>query len=179
MLTGSKVTLRALERGDLQTVWELRNDAAIEIISNGPPRPRSMAELEASFEKLTADREMHAFAIEANGRMVGQCNLRSIDAVHRRAELGIALLAEEIGKGYGSDAVRVLLDYAFRHLNLHKVSLDTLSTNEPALRAYRACGFVEEGRLRSHEWSDGRYVDLVLMGVLRDEWIPAGDEPSG
>ena len=170
MIKGKKVSLRAIERDDLRRLWELRNDAEVETISNGPPKPRSMAEMEAWFDKLTADRDANVFAIEADGRLVGQCNLRDIDPVNRRAELGIALLGDEIGKGYGSDAIRVLLDYAFRHLNLHKVSLDTLATNEPGLRAYRACGFIEEGRLREHEWSDGRYVDLILMGVLRDQW---------
>ena len=170
MLRGAKVTLRAVERTDVPRLWELRNDAEIEQISSGVPRPRSTAEMEAWFDKLVADRDAHVFVIESDGRLVGQCNVREIDPVNRRAELGISLLAAEIGKGFGSDAVRVLLDYAFRHLNLHRVWLDTLATNERGLRAYKACGFTEEGRLRQHEWSDGRYEDLVLMGVLREEW---------
>jgi RimJ/RimL family protein N-acetyltransferase len=165
--------LRAIERSDLRKLWELRNDAAIESISNGPPTPCSMAEMEAWFDRRAADKDFQPFAIEAEGELVGQCNIRSVDAVNRRAEVGISLLAEHIGEGYGSDAMRILLDYAFRHLNLHKVCLDTLAVNEPALRTYRAVGFVEEGRLRQHEWYDGGWVDLVLMSVLRDEWTPA------
>ncbi len=175
MLSGAKVGLRAIEKDDLPRLWEMRNDAEIESVAGGPPRPRSMADMEAWLERVTADRDAQVFAIDVGGRLVGTCNLRDIDPVNRRAELGISLLNEEIGKGYGSDAIRVLLDYAFRHLNLHKVFLDTLSTNEPGLRAYRACGFLEEGRLRQHEWFDGRYVDLIIMGVLRDEWLAAAD----
>jgi RimJ/RimL family protein N-acetyltransferase len=173
MLQGERVTLRAIERSDLPKLWELRNDAAVESISNGAPKPRSMAEIEAWFDGLAKDKDFQPFAIEAGGEFVGQCNIRSVDPVNRRAEVGISLLPEHTSKGYGSDAMRILLNYAFRHLNLHKVCLDTLSVNEPALRSYRACGFVEEGRLRQHEWYDGGWVDLVLMAVLRDEWTPA------
>ena len=74
------------------------------------------------------------------------------------------------GRGYGRDALRTLLDYAFRLRNFRRVHLTVNSTNERAMRAYRACGFVEEGRLRQHVWSDGCYIDLVHMGLLRDEW---------
>ena len=74
------------------------------------------------------------------------------------------------GRGYGTDAVRVLLDYAFRHHNLHRVYLSVNSTNPRAIGAYRRCGFVEEGRLRAHAWSNGQYIDLVQMGILREEW---------
>ncbi len=66
--------------------------------------------------------------------------------------------------------MRVLLDYAFRLRNAHKVWLSVNGTNERAVRAYRACGFVEEGRLRQHVWGDGQYLDLVYMGILREEW---------
>jgi RimJ/RimL family protein N-acetyltransferase len=170
MLRGEKVALRAVERDDLAWIWELRNDEAIEVLAFGPPTPRSMAEMEAWFERTLADRDSHVFVIEADGAPVGMCNLRDIDALSRRADLGISLAREQIGRGYGSDATRVLLEYGFRHLNLHRISLDTLATNERALRAYLACGFVEEGRLRAYGWSQGRYVDSILMGILREEW---------
>ena len=171
MLRGAKVALRAIEREDLRRLWELRNDEAVEALAYGPPLPHSMAEIEAWFDKRLQDADAHVFVIEAGGEVVGTCNLRDIDPVNRRAEVGISLSRGASGKGYGSDSIRVLLRLAFRDLNLHKVCLDTLASNEPALRAYRACGFVEEGRLRQHEWFEGRYDDLVMMGILRDDWV--------
>jgi RimJ/RimL family protein N-acetyltransferase len=66
--------------------------------------------------------------------------------------------------------VRVLLDYAFRLRNMRKVWLTVNGDNERAIRSYRASGFKEEGRLRQHVWSNGKYIDLVYMGILRDEW---------
>lgn len=73
------------------------------------------------------------------------------------------------GQGLGKDVLRVLLAYAFRSHNLRRVQLETLASNEPALRCYTAVGFVEEGRLRQHAWVEGGYHDAVLMAVLRDE----------
>ena len=171
MLRGKKVILRAIERDDLRRIWEIRNDEAVEVMAFGPPIPRSMAEMEAWFDKRLAERDSNVFAIEVDGQVVGTCNLRDIDPVHRRAELGISLASEAIGKGYGSDSIRVLLDLAFTHMNLHKVSLDTLASNEPGLRAYRACGFVETGRMRQHEWFEGHWDDLILMDILREDWL--------
>ncbi|MEZ4728519.1 MAG: GNAT family protein [Caldilineaceae bacterium] len=74
-------------------------------------------------------------------------------------------------RGYGADAVRLLLAYAFRHHNVYRVYLSVNSNNTRAIGAYGRCGFVEEGRLRSHVWSNGEYIDLVQMGILRDEWL--------
>jgi RimJ/RimL family protein N-acetyltransferase len=90
------------------------------------------------------------------------------------AYMGVGILAPEyVGKGYGRDAIMTLLDWSFRVLNLRRVALDTLATNERAIRAYRACGFVEEGRLREHDYVDGAYVDAIVMGILRSEWEKA------
>ena len=85
--------------------------------------------------------------------------------------LGIGIGEKDYwGKGYGRECVSLLLRYAFVHHNFHKVWLRVHSANERAIRAYRACGLVEEGRQRAQVWCDGRYDDLVLMGLLRDEW---------
>ena len=66
--------------------------------------------------------------------------------------------------------MRLLLDYAFRIRNFRRVWLEVHAANERAIRSYKACGFVEEGRMRGHVWLAGRYVDKVIMGVMREEW---------
>ena len=74
------------------------------------------------------------------------------------------------GKGYGTDALRVLLRYAFDELNLQRVSLSVLEGNARAMRSYEKCGFRYEGRER-HAWAyDGRRWDEIYMGLLREEW---------
>ena len=174
MLHGERVPLRGITRDDLARLWKFNNDLAVELAGGGdPPIPQSLARLQADFDRETATggRDGAHFAIEIDGRFVGQCGLAGIEATHRTAMLGIAIGDREYwGRGHGREAVRLLLDYAFRFRNLRRVWLWVHADNERAVAAYRACGFVEEGRLREHVWSNGRYVDAVQMGVLRAEW---------
>lgn len=174
MLQGERVRLRARERDDLARLWEFNNDLAVELAGGGdPPMPQAQARLLAEFEQDVAKggRDGMSFVVEVDGQVIGQCALFNADETAHTCELGITIGDKAYwGQGYGRESVRLLLKYAFRHHNYHKVWLRVHAGNERALRAYVACGFREEGRLRAHVWSDGRYDDLVLMGVLREEW---------
>jgi RimJ/RimL family protein N-acetyltransferase len=175
MLTGQKVTLRALRREDLERLCQFNNDVEVELSGGGdPPIPQSLARLQAEFDSNVGKggRDGTTWAIEADGLCIGQCALFGFDDVARHCGLGITIGDKTYwGKGYGRDAVRLMLDYAFRLRNLNRVWLSVLGNNERAIRAYTACGFVVEGRQRQQTWSNGVYVDLVLMGVLREEWL--------
>lgn len=174
MLQGKKVTLRAITRADLARLREF--DDEIEQYSqrhDGPWEPQSLERVEARF---TAQLQAGAtdgpvFAIEADGQCIGSCLLHAIDDLARQCQIGLGIghLAYR-GKGYGSDTIRLLLDYAFRLRNLRRVYLSVLANNAAAIQAYARCGFVEEGRLRQHAWYLGEYVDLLYMGLLREEW---------
>lgn len=174
MLKGQKVLLRAMTREDLDRLCQFNNDVEVELAGGGdPPLPQSLARLQAEYDADLGrgGRNGTSFAIEADGLFIGGCALFNFDHVAHRCELGITIGDKSYwGRGYGTDAVRVLLDYAFRHHNLHRVYLSVNSTNPRAIGAYRRCGFVEEGRLRAHMWSNGQYIDLVQMGILREEW---------
>lgn len=177
MLQGKRVRLRGISRDDLTRFWEFNNDLLVELAGGGdPPFPQSLARLQAEFDQDAAKggRDRTVFAIEADGKCIGGCGLFPPEATARTAEMGIAIGDKEYwGKGYGRESVLLLLRYAFRHLNYRKVWLRVHARNERAARAYRACGFVEEGRQRAHVWSDGAYDDLILMGALREEWREA------
>ncbi len=175
MLKGAKVILRAVARDDLPKLCAFNNDVEVELAGGGdPPMPQSLARLEAEFDQDTAKggRNGAGFVIEAINEanaatLIGHCALFRFDEAARTCELGITIGDKAYwGKGYGRDAVRLLLDYAFRLRNQRKVYLTVWGNNERAIRAYHACGFVEEGRLKEHVWSAGKYVDLVYMGVF-------------
>lgn len=174
MLSGEKVTLRAITRDDWLRLLAFANDLEVELAGGGdPPTPKTLEELQKFFERIAGEGGNKAtnFAIEADGKCIGNCGLFEINETARTCELGITIGDKDYwGQGYGRDAVKLLLDYAFRLRNFRRVWLEVHSENERAIRAYKACGFVEEGRLREHAWLDGRYVDMVFMGVLRDEW---------
>jgi RimJ/RimL family protein N-acetyltransferase len=180
MLKGERVILRGIRRDDLPRLCEFNNDADVERAGGGdPPFPQSLERLQAEWDKAAGEggRDGAHFAMEAEGKFIGQCALFGMDeckGVNRNAALGIGIGDKAYwGKGYGREAVGLLLDYAFRDLNLHRVWLTTHGANERAIRCYRACGFVEEGRLREHLWTANGYVDQVQMGILRAEWEAA------
>jgi RimJ/RimL family protein N-acetyltransferase len=182
MLESQRLILRALTRADLPRLCEFNNDIEVELLGGGdPPMPQSLARLEADFDQNTAKggRDNAGFAIEAKigaqgdaqGKFIGQCALFHFDDTAHTCELGITIGDRAYwGQGYGREAIRLLLDYAFRLRNMRKVWLTVNGDNERAYRAYRACGFVEEGRWRAHVWSNGKYIDLLCMGLLHDEW---------
>ena len=174
MLRGEKVTLRGITRDDLPRLWRFNNDLRFELAGGGdPPMPQALERLQADFDREAAKggRDGATFAIEADGVCIGVCGLSNFNETARTCELGIGIGDSDYwGRGYGREAVRLLLDYAFRLRNFRRVWLWVHGDNERGIRAYRAAGFVEEGRLREHVWSNGRHVDAVYMGVLRDEW---------
>lgn len=175
MLQGPRVRLRSITRQDLNRLCEFNNDVEVELAGGGdPPTPQSLERLQADFDREAASggRDGAAFAIEVDGVFIGQCALFAEDAVARVCELGITIGDKHYwGQGYGREAIGLLVDYGFRHRNLHRIWLRVHASNERAIRSYRACGFVEEGRLRQQVWSNGRRDDLVIMGLLRqDGW---------
>jgi RimJ/RimL family protein N-acetyltransferase len=104
---------------------------------------------------------------------IGIICLKSIPAnlAHNRcAELGVELKRDAQGQGYGPEAMRWALDWAFETANLHRVQLEAYEWNERALASYKRVGFREEGRLRQAIWRSGRWWDELILGILEDEW---------
>ena len=104
-------------------------------------------------------------------RYLGQCSLMMIDSTARHAELAAVLCPKYQGQGFGREGISLMLWYAFHQLNLNRIYLKVRADNERAVRCYEKCGFVREGTLRAHAYGDGKYHDVICMGILRDEWI--------
>lgn len=171
MLRGENILLRAIERDDLARLHLFNNDFQVELAGGGdPPMPQSMARLEAEFDQNIANggREGAVFGIEKSGLFIGQCALFNFNETNRRCELGITIGDKtHWGQGYGREAVNLLVEYAFQYRNMHRVWLEVIGNNERAIRAYKSVGFEVEGTLREHIWSNGRYHDIIVMGLLQ------------
>ncbi len=133
-----------------------------------PPAPTTRESMEERWKRYVADPDSINFVIEADGLVIGQCGLFNPERVARTMELGITVGDKDYwGRGYGREAVQLVVDYAFTYCNVRKVHLGVLSNNPRAIAAYTKAGFVEEGRQREQAWSAGEYVDLILMGIIR------------
>jgi RimJ/RimL family protein N-acetyltransferase len=175
MLRGDRVTLRAIERSDTRTFWAYNNDLELELLSSlQPPSPVPLAWSEARFDRrIESSTSMDDlwFAIEVDGRVIGACGLGWFQKTAGTCVMGIRIGERtHWGRGYGREAVALLLGYGFRRLGLHRVWLTVIETNERAIRSYLACGFTQEAVLRRHLWVDGALRNEVLMGILRSEW---------
>lgn len=100
-------------------------------------------------------------------RPVGSVYLRDIDRTHNKAEYGIFIGEEEaLGKGYGTEAAKLMIAYAFREEGLHKLMLRVLAENVRAQRSYEKAGFVKEAYLKDEVFLDGRYQDVIYMAAI-------------
>jgi RimJ/RimL family protein N-acetyltransferase len=179
MLRGEKVILRAIEREDVKRLHELESNVDLTILAHGAWNPYSLAAAEKEWEKALTDEDMSRFVIVADDTVIGGCGLHSKSRRDGTAAVGISIFDPPyLSKGYGRDALRVLVDWGFRVQNYRRIWLDTLATNERAIRSYLACGFVQEGVLRQHYYANGEYHDAVVMGILRTEWEQSAERKA-
>jgi RimJ/RimL family protein N-acetyltransferase len=171
MLKATNTTLGPLRPDDAPTLFDWINDRD-DVLFNAPYRPVTWPEHLAWFDAVQRSKDTALFAIRdrATQALVGTCQLTGIHPVHRSAELRIRIgRAANRGKGHGTEAVRLLLDFAFRDLNLHRVWLHVFADNDRAIRVYQKCGFRDEGLLREAAHVDGEYQSIRVLAILRDE----------
>jgi RimJ/RimL family protein N-acetyltransferase len=150
------------------------------LLDNDPARMFSTKKIKEWLEKDFVEKEPADFCLFliqtlADDRLIGFVGLDGILWNHGDSFVGIGLGEREYwGKGYGTDAMRLMLRYAFNELNLQRVSLTVFEYNPRAIRSYEKAGFVLEGRVRLSMKREGRRWDLIYMGILRDEWEKAG-----
>ncbi len=112
-----------------------------------------------------------AIALCANDELIGDVQIGGIDTYNRNAFIRIAIHQPAYqSKGYGSEALLLMLDYGFGILNLHRIELNVFAYNERALRAYEKLGFQREGVQRQALYYDHRYHDSILMSMLACEY---------
>ena len=102
---------------------------------------------------------------------IGTIFIKNLDVKNRNGEFGI-FIGEEIGrgKGYSLLATNLILEYGFKELGLHRISLSVMEDNIAAIKTYRKAGFVQEGILREEYLREGEYINIVLMSILKEEW---------
>jgi diamine N-acetyltransferase len=171
MLSDDVIYLRKLEESDLERTWKWMNDPEI-FFAIGVDVPISKTAQKQWFNELDQSNSKIVFAIclHEEDTHVGNISLDSIQRRHRTARLSI-FVADSVtrGKGIGTRAMRLLIEYAFEFLNLHRLYCKTTAGNPTVLKFYQKLGFKIEGQLREHEYIQGRYVDKIMLGLLRKD----------
>ncbi len=177
IFTGELTRLVGVEpdkAGELAAQWA-RDSEFVQLYHSNQAVPRNAKQVQ---ERLRNEMEKARpgnfyFLIQRldSDQIIGEVGLWGALTPHQNAWLAVGIGERELwGKGYGSDAVRIILRYGFQELNLHRINLNVFSYNTRAIRAYEKLGFVHEGTMRGTLKRYGRRWDMGFMGLLREEW---------
>ena len=159
------------EEIELYTIW--MNDFSVtDYIARSSEVYTTNSEVDY-LEKVTKDGETKFFNIVLNDgmRLIGTISLFKFNYINRSAHIGIFIGESDCrSKGYGTEAMRLLMEYGFKYLNLHTICLTCLASNDRAHKSYLKCGFKDTGLDREAIFLDGRYYDRIHMDILENEF---------
>lgn len=161
MLKGKKVYLRLLERRDIAIIYRLCNEEKVKRYNS---IPGDINEQNVNLRKALS-------IINEKNVLVGFITYKESNYCSNVYSIGITIGSRFWNRGYGQDSINTLNKYLFEELNAIRVELEVIKCNERAISCYKKCGFVEEGIKRNKCYIDGKYLDTIIMGILRDEVI--------
>lgn len=167
-LVGTRLKLTALAAADLPVLLPFFQDMA-SLIYYIPTTARPLNG--EQLDKLLADWndgvESFVFAIRQDQHLVGLVNLDGLDWANSHAEIGIALTSQDArGQGFATEALSLLIDFAFRELGLHRIWARIIDGNEPSLKLFAKLGFKPEGRMIGHVRRRGQFRDMLIFGLI-------------
>lgn len=171
-LAGEKVYLSPMSVNDAEKFVNWMNDFNV---TDYIMRSDKVLSLEAEIQWLSEEAKKSGYLMSIvcadTDEVIGNIGLHDINYIHRYAVLGIMIGEDKNrSKGYGAEAIGLLLDFAFNYLNLNSVSLTLLSCNDRAKRCYEKVGFKECGRKRKCRFLNGKYYDSIIMDILASEF---------
>jgi RimJ/RimL family protein N-acetyltransferase len=174
LLKGDRVKITAIKEKDIESLGEWFNDLEFmrhyDMVAG---IPKDLCEINEMINSFRNTNERYIFAIRENSteRIIGIAGFDEIIWSNGTAVIFIGIGESDFkGKGIGKEAFRLLLDFGFNELNLHKIQLSVLEYNLPAIKLYEGSGFVREGAYREYILKDGIRYDLYLYGLLRTEF---------
>lgn len=170
-IEGERVYLSPINKDDVNIYTKWMNDSSV---TDGIGRTSYLFNIDGEkeyLEKKVSNEYKFAIVEKSSDTLIGNCSIFKIDNICGHGELGIMIGEESFrSKGYGQEAIRLLLSYCFETLNFVSVELSALSFNERAINCYKKCGFKEVGRLRKSFFANGSYHDSVILDILKEEF---------
>ncbi|MCA1061994.1 GNAT family protein [Rossellomorea sp. AcN35-11] len=172
LLAGARIYLSGFQEEDLAAIREWnQNEEVQRLLDALPHKPKSVEDIKKWMGDPGENAFRFAIRLKDDGKIIGFVELDGILWTHRVGWIAISIGDEQSwGNGYGKEAMECLLAYAFHELNLHRLQLTVFSYNERAIRLYESLGFTKEGRYRQFLQRDGNRYDMLLYGLLADEW---------
>ena len=170
-LVGDRIYLSPRNEEDVEEFTKWLNDFQVTDYIGRSSELFSIAMEKAYLDKNTMPEATFVIVDLKNDKLIGTIGLEEIDHVARKATLGIFIgEADYRSKGYGTEAIRLILEYGFKYLNLNNIDLKVFEFNSRAIACYKKCGFKEYGRRRKCKFLNGNYYDEVFMDILADEF---------
>lgn len=170
-LVGDRIYLSPRNTEDLEKFTEWMNDFQITDYTGRSGMLVTLDSEKKYLEENSSPQATFVIVTLDKNEMIGTVGLERINDIHRTATLGIFIGNKEYwNNSYGTEAIRLILDYGFNYMNLHSVKLELMSFNERALKCYKKCGFKEAGRIRESRYINGKYYDTIFMDILKSEF---------
>lgn len=170
-LVGDRIYLSPRSTEDYEIFTEWMNDFETTDYIGRSGQLQSISAEKEYLEKSSNPKSTFVIVTLNEDKMIGTVGLEKFDDINRTATLGIFIGDKNYrSKGYGTEAVRLILEYGFKYLNLQNIKLDLMEFNERALKCYQKCGFKEYGRRRKCIYIDGEYYDSIAMDILAEEF---------
>lgn len=175
LLEGNRIYLREVRLSDVNAnyhVW--MNDPEVMQYMESRFTAHSIESIQSFVEMMLNDKDylFLAIVVKERDRHIGNIKLGPINRTHSFADIGILIGEKDCwGKGYGTEAIRLLTSYAFTTLKLHKLTAGCYDVNKGSENAFKKVGFVVEGVRKQHRLYDGKYVDSILFGLINDTEI--------
>ncbi len=168
-----QVNLRVMTKEDTSVTWRWRNQESVRDHFSGHPYSVTQEQEELWYDKSVEKNDsLVVFVVECktDGQLLGMTFLKQINKIHRQAEFAILIAEENSGKGFGKEACRKSLEYAFKDLNLHRIYLKVRVDNPAAIQIYTQCGFRKEGELRDDVFKNEVFRNQYVMSILESEF---------
>ena len=171
MLRGNRILLRPVERRDLNIFYEIWSDEEVRKYDGNYVLPPSKEYIVENFNRFLNLDKKYLSIINEKGVLIGYITYEAAKNCCDVYTLGITIGKGFWNRGYGEDSVKTLLKYLFSSKGAERVELEVIDFNVRASSCYKKCGFIEEGKKRKRCFSEGKYVDLLIMGIIKEEYV--------
>lgn len=171
MLTCDNLYFRRPTMDDVDQIRDLKNNEKAALLLGGIHHKYTSEDIVnwINFHNNNPEEVLLVVEDTTAGKLIGHVGLYKIDKIAKKTEFGILIADDDSrGKGYGTKATSLMVEYAFKSLGMHKVTAEVLSENAPSVAMFKKCGFVIDGCLRDDVYKNNRYYDVYCMSILNE-----------